>query len=541
MKIRCLHTPWLAALVLLSLNTGCRDRQTLADQATAKGTLLISNSAEPADLDPQTITGNPENNIVHALFEGLVRYHPETLDPVPAVASHWDLAEDGVTYTFHLREDARWSDGVPVTAHDFHRAYQRMLSPKLASHNADGLYRLKGAEDYHQGRSTDFSTVGSRVVDEFTLELTAAQPTPFFVRSLSNRRWFPVPIHVLEKHDALERQGTPWTRPENLVGNGPFVLESWEPNRVIETARSTTYWNRNEVSLKRIHFLPIENSTSEEAAYRAGQLHVILNLPISKIETYRRERPDELNISPASNTYYYAFNLTRPPLDDPRVRTALALAIDREAITREVTRAGQQVARHFVPPGISGYYSQVPGVSLDLDRARELLAEAGFPDGLGFPTLTLLYNTAESHKTIAQAVQQMWRQGLGIDIQLENQEWQVYVDSMQRHDFDISRATLGFAPDDPTTYFEIHSTGHGFNISAWSDPEFDSLLDLALNETEPEVRAEIFAKMDQRLIAEMPIAPIYHGTYIHVVRPEVKNWTENMIQSLPLREASLEP
>lgn len=541
MNLRLLPLPWLAGLTLLLLTPACRDRQSLVEQATAEGTLLISNGTEPADLDPQTVTGNPEDKIVQALFEGLVRYHPETLDPLPAVATHWELAADGLTHTFHLREDARWSDGTPVTAHDFHRSYQRMLSPRLASHNADGLYTLRGAEDYHTGRSTDFSTVGCRVIDAFTLELTTARPIPFFVRSLSNRRWFPLPVHVLEQHGALERQGTRWTRPENLVGNGPFVLESWEPNQVIKVARSSTYWNRDEVKLNRVHFFPIENATSEEAAYRAGQLHVSLNLPISKIETYQRERPDEINITPASNIYYYAFNLNRPPLDDPRVRTALALAIDREAITRDVTRAGEQVARHFVPPGISGYYSKVPGVSLDLDRARALLAEAGFPGGSGFPTLTLLYNTAESHKTIAEAVQQMWRSGLGIDIQLENQEWQVYVDSMQRHDFDISRATLGMAPNDPTNYLEIQSTGHGFNISDWSDPEFDSLLDQAFLETDPAARQDLFAKMEQRLIAAMPIAPIYHGTNISVVRPEVKNWTENMIQILPLRETSLVP
>ncbi len=217
------------------------------------------------------------------------------------------------------------------------------------------------------------------------------------------------------------------------------------------------------------------------------------------------------------------------------------MSIDREALTREVTRAGEQPAGHFVPPGVSGYYSEVPGARYDLDRAKALLAEAGFPNGEGFPTLTLLYNTAENHRIIAEAVQQMWRKGLGIDIQMENQEWQVYLDSMHRHNFDITRAAYIVAPDDPTRFFEGHRTGHGFNISGWSDEFFDTRLEQSLDETDPAQRAVLFGQMEARMMEEMPIAPIYHYTMKYLIRPEVKNWTDNMIQDLPLRDARLEP
>ncbi|GAB5561113.1 MAG: peptide ABC transporter substrate-binding protein [Synoicihabitans sp.] len=532
----------MGLLILAVMNfNGCRDRQTLVEQANANNTLILANGTEPADLDPQIVTGSPESRIVLSLFEGLVRYHPESLDPLPAVAERWELADDQVTYTFFLRPDAKWSDGQPVTARDFHRAYQRMLSPTIASENAENLYFLEGAADFHQGRTTDFSRVGCRVIDDATLELRAARPTPFFVRMLSARGWFPLPIHILEKHGALERKGTPWTRPENIVGNGPFVLDAWRPNQLIEVSRSETYWNRETIGVDRIRFLPIENATTEEAAYRSGQIHRTASLPIGKIETYQRERPNELRIAPFSGTYYYAFNVNRPPLDNPKVRQALALAIDREALTREVTRAGERVAGHFTPPGVSGYYSEVPGAKFDLGRAKALLAEAGYPNGEGFPTLTLLYNTAENHRIIAEAVQQMWRKGLGVDIQMENQEWQVYLDTMHRHDFDISRAAYIVAPDDPTRFFEGHRTGHGFNISGWSDPVFDQTLEASLEETDPARRAELFAKMEARMMEEMPIAPVYHYTMKYLIRPEVKNWTDNMIQTLPLREVRLEP
>lgn len=540
MRLRPLSSLLLAGLLVLGV-TGCRDRMTLVEKANANNTLLLSNGTEPADLDPQIVTGGPETRIVQALFEGLVRYHPETLDPLPGVATHWEVAEDQVTYTFYLRKDAKWSDGKHVTAHDFHRAYERMLTPSIASQNAENLFFLVGAQEFSEGQTTDFGTVGSKVIDAYTLQLILKRPTVYFVRMLSARGWFPLPIHVLEAHGALTRKGTPWTREENIVGNGPFVMEEWRPNQKIVVSRSPTYWNRDAVGLDKVEFLPIENSTAEEAAFRAGQLHRTSNVPITKIEAYQRDEPELLRIAPFSGTYYYAFNLKRPPLDDARVRRALAMAIDREAITREVTRAGEQVAAHFLPPGVSGYYSEVPGARLDLDAARELLAEAGYPDGEGFPTLTILYNTAESHQTIADAVQQMWRQGLGIDVQMENQEWQVYVDSMHRHDFDIARAAYVVAPDDPTRFFEGQTTGHGFNISSWSDPIYNERFQQALDETDPAARTELFAEMEERLIAEMPIAPVYHYTNKYLIRPEVKNWTSNMIDEFPLREVRLEP
>lgn len=532
---------YIVVIGLIALSPGCRDRTTLVQQANVSNTLLLANGTEPADLDPQIVTGSPESRLVLALFEGLVRYDPVTLDPLPGVAESWELAEDGVTYTFHLRADAKWSDGVPVTAHDFVSSFERILAPEIASENSEALYFMAGATDFNQGRSDDFSTVGCRAIDDRTLEVRAVRPTPFLLRMMSARTWFPIPVHVLKQHGGMRRKGTQWTRLENIIGNGPYVLTEWKQNQFIQVSRSSTYWDRDNVNLDHIKFFPIESETSEDAAYRSGQLHRTSNVPVNKIETYQKERPDELRIAPFSGTYYYSFNTKRPPLDDARVRRALAMAIDREAITREITRAGEHPAHRFTPDGISGYVSTVPGVSLNLERARELLAEAGFPDGERFPTITLLYNTSENHQVIAEAVQQMWRRELGVDIQLENQEWKVYLDSIHLGNFDISRNAYIVAPDDPTRFLESTRTGHGFNVAGWSNAEYDRLLTASLDEVEPAKRWEIFTTMEELLFEEMPIAPIYHYTNKYLIRPEVKNWTDNMLNTYPLREARLEP
>ena len=532
---------YIVAIGLIGLSPGCRDRTTLVQQANASNTLLLANGTEPADLDPQIVTGSPESALVLALFEGLVRYDPVTLDPLPGVAESWELAEDDVTYTFHLRADAKWSDGVPVTAHDFVSSSERILAPEIASENSEALYFMAGATDFNQGRSADFSTVGCRAIDDRTLEIRAARPTPFLLRMMSARTWFPIPVHVLKQHGGMHRKGTQWTRLENIVSNGPYVLTEWKQNQFIQVSRSSTYWDRDNVNLDHIKFFPIESETFEDAAYRAVQLHRTYGVPVTKIETYRKERPDELRISPFSGTYYYSFNTTRPPLDDARVRQALAMAIDRKGITDEITRAGELPAHRFTPDGISGYVSTVPGVSLNLERARELLAEAGFPGGEGFPTITLLYNTSENHRVIAEAVQQMWQKELGVDIQLENQEWKVYLDSIHLGNFDISRNAYIVAPDDPTRFLESTRTGHGFNVAGWSNAEYDRLLTASLEEVEPTKRWEIFTTMEGLLFEEMPIAPIYHYTNKYLIRPEVKNWTDNMLNTYPLREALLEP
>ena len=362
---------WCCAVCALLILAGCGKRETLVQKATRDGIMLVGNGAEPSDLDPQTITGIPERNITATLFEGLTRNDPKTLDAKPGVAKSWDVSDDGLVYTFHLRDDAVWSDGKPVTAGDFYASFRRLLSAQLGSDNADQLYLVVRAEEYHKGTLTDFSQVGFRVIDDRTLEVRLKYPAPFLLKTMGARSWYPVPMHVIEKFGDPLLPGNQWTRPGNIVSNGPFVLKEWKPNSYIEVARNPTYWNRETVKLNGVRFVPMENQPAEEAAFRARQLHKTERVPLTKIAVYQREAPEKLHIHPYSGVYYYNFNVNRAPFDDVRVRRALAMAVDRVSLVNNVTLAGEIPAYHFTPEGIGGYVSRAR-TKLDFDEARRL-------------------------------------------------------------------------------------------------------------------------------------------------------------------------
>lgn len=411
----------LPALLTILLLAGCGGGNSGTE---SKGTpspkiLRVGNGSEPQDIDPQVVQGNVEYRIILALFEGLVASDPNTLEPIPGVAESWETSPDGLIYTFHLRADARWSDGKPVTAGDFVRSYQRILTPALASPYAYILFYVAGAEDYYRGKLTDFAQAGFKALDDRTLQFTLRQPTPFFLHLLCYYPWYPVPVSVIEKFDGLNRRGSAWTRLENFIGNGPFTLKEWRPNQEIVVTRSSTYWDRAHVKLDEIVFYPIENTETEEHMFRTGQLDITMEVSLSKIPIYQREHPDSIRMDPLYSTYFYCFNVKRPPFTDSRVRRAFALAIDRESLVKSVLLGGEQPAHHIVPPGIAGYNSrsQLTG---DFTEARRLLAEAGYPDGRGFPKVELLYNTLEKHRVMAEAVQRMWKKNLNVDVSLAN-------------------------------------------------------------------------------------------------------------------------
>ncbi len=525
-------------MALLAL-AGCRGRETLADRAVREQMLLVGNGAEPSNLDPHTITGIPERDIIITLFEGLTRLDPDTLEPRPGAAEKWEISPDGLRYVLTLREGLRWSDGRAITAHDFIASFRRLLTPRLGSDNADDMYPVVGAEDFHKGVTTDFSTVGLKALDDRTLEVRLVHPAAFLLRSMSGRTWYPVPLHVMERlGDPLDR-ANPWTRAGNLVGNGPFVLHAWEPNRHVEVRRSPTYWNRDAVRLNAVRFIPLENESAEEAAFRAGQLHVTGKVPLARLDSYRREAPERLRIAPYSGVYYYSFNVNREPFTDVRVRQALAMAVDRESIVRNVTRAGETPAYHFTIEGIDGYVSEAR-TRMDFDEARRLLAEAGYPGGRGFPPVTLLYNTAENHRVIAEVVQQKWRTELGIDVRLENQEWRVYLDNLQSGRYQIARAGLIMEPFDPSQFLKVFTKDSGFNRTGWTDAEYDRLYLEVMNTTDPARREQLLQRMERILTDAMPILPVYYYTRPYLLDPRVRGWADNLLGLAPLERVWLE-
>lgn len=529
-------------IAIFCVSTSCK-KSPASSNPTAETTphrkvLLVGNGNEPQDIDPQVVTGVVEYGLNRALFEGLVMSDPITLAPCPGVAENWEISADFLTYTFHLRADAKWSDGKPVTAVDFLRSFQRILTPALAAEYAYNLFHLVGAEDYQAGKLTDFAKVGCKALNNQTLQLTLRQPTPFLLQLLAFYPWYPVPIDTIEKFDGLSRRGSAWTRPENFVGNGPFALKEWKPNQRIVLTRSPTYWDRANVKLDEIQFFPIESTDSEERMFRTGQLHITYEVPRSKIPTYKREHPEQIRFDLLDGVYFYRFNVKAPPLDNIKVRRALALAIDREGLTRIVLGGGEQPANSIVPPGNAGYVSQ-HHLEGDLAEARRLLAEAGFPDGKGFPKTELLYNTLEKHKAIGEAIQQMWRKNLGIEISLRNEEWKVYLNTQHSKDFQIERA--GWVADyaDPHVFFDLWETNNGNNDTNWGNAEYDALLQTALNSKTTAERYETYQKMERILLDELPILPIFFYTQPRLVSPKVKGYYVTLLDNYPWKYVDL--
>lgn len=537
--------PCAGLVAVLLAAAGCGKRDTVAqDGHPSPATpqkfkiLHVGNGTEPQDLDPHIVTGVPEHNIIVSLFEGLVSEDPVDLHIVPGVAERWNISEDGLVYTFSLRRNAKWSNGDPVTASDFYHSYRRMLTPELAAEYAYMLHHVVGAKDYNEGRLTDFSQVGFKVIDDRTFQFRLNNPTPFLLNALNHYAWYPVHIPTVEKHGTLARRGSRWTRPENFVGNGPFTLKEWRPNQKIIVEKSSTYWDSDTVRLDQIHFYAVESADTEERMFRTGQLHKAYQLPISKIDVYRAEHPEVLRIEPYYGTYFYRFNVTRPPLDDMRVRRALALAIDRESLVKNVIRGGQQPAYHFTPP--SETFRSLARLIPDIAEARRLLAEAGYPNGRGLPSIELLYNTSESHRTIAEAIQQMWRRNLGVNVNLQNQEWKVYLDSQKTLSYSICRA--GWIADyvDPHSFIDMWRTGGGNNDTGWSNAEYDRLLDESLQKRTDAERFAIYQRLEQILVQEMPVMPIYFYTRIYALNPKVKNHWPTLLDHHPWKYIDLE-
>ena len=526
----CVAAAWLA---------GCGQRLTRVEQGNRDQVLHLANGSEPEDLDPQITTGVTEDNIIRAMIEGLVSEDPVDLHPIPGMAERWDISPDGKIYTFHIRANAKWSNGDPVTAQHFIDAYKRALTPALANEYAYMLYYVVGAKEFSEGKLKDFSQVGFKALDERTLRITLNNSTSFFLSLLNHHSWFPVHMPTVEKYGDPFQRGNRWTRPGNYVGNGPFVLADWKVNRVISVKKNPLYWDAERVKLNEIRFYPLERLDTEERAFRAGQIHKTYKIPLTKIPYYEENNPAVLRKSPYLGTYFYMFNVTNIAFRDKRVRQAMTMAIDREALTKRVTRGGEVPAFSFVPPSTAGYTSESKLV-FDIPRAKKLLADAGYPAGKGFPKVQLLYNTLESHKTIAETLQQMWKQNLGIDIGLRNEEWKVYLDTKKRKDFELAR--YGWIADyvDPNAFLDMWLSYGGNNDSNWNNKEYDDLIGLAGRTIDTAERYKIFQRAEKLLLEELPIIPIYHYTTTCLLQPSVKNWNATILDHQPYQYVYLQ-
>ena len=528
-----LQSIFLAASLFLLSSCGKND----SPQAQTKSSgpveqiVHIGNGTEPQDLDPHTVSGVPEHHIITALIEGLVVPDPKDVGHVkvlPGVAEKWDVSPDGTTYTFHLRSNSKWSNGEMVSAQDFIKSYKRQLTATLASEYAYMLFIVKGAEDFYSGKLKNFDEVGFKALDDHTLQVQLRAPTPYFLPLLTHYSWYPLHLPTIEKYGKVYERGNTWTLPGHFVGNGPFLLAEWKQNQIIIVKKNPDYWDAANVKLKEIHFHPIESEDTEERAFRTGQLHISNTVPGSKIPVYKKEHPDWLMIEDYFGNYFYRVNVTKPPLNDKRVRRALAMCIERKPIVERITRADQKPAYNLVP-AIAGLYKCDPQFSEDVAAAQKLLAEAGYPGGKGFPKTEILFNTLETHRSIAEAIQQMWKKHLGIDVELVNQEWKVYMDSQRQMTYQVCRGSwIGDYPD-PNTFLEMWVTGGGNNQTGFSNPEYDRLIKEAGLSADSKARMEILHKAELLLMDEMPIIPIYFYTRNFLQKPNVKGWTHNIL------------
>ena len=526
-------------LFFLIFLSACSESIKPVDTAVEDGILYVGNGTEPQDLDPHIVTGVPESKVLMALLEGLVIRNPDGPDPLPGVAKNWDISVDGKVYTFYLRDNATWSNGDIVTANDFVYAWNRMLLPSLGSKYPDMLYDLVNAEEFNKGIITDFSRVGVKALDSKTLKVTLKNPAPYFLELLCHYTTRPVHQKTIEAFGDMDTAGSKWTRPGNFVGNGPFTLDQWELNKLIVVKKNPTYWNKSLVKLNEIHFFPVDNASREDLMFRSGQLHVTSTVPPEKVESYKTRYPDNIQVDPFYGTYYYRFNTEKPPFDNKLVRKALSLSLDRTLIVEKVTKGGQQEAFSFTPPDPDSYY---PPTQLEYNpkKAKELLLEAGYSDENPFPSVDLLYNTSEGHQKLAQAIQQMWKTALNVDVTLTNTDWKVYLSRQSIGDFQIARA--GWIGDyiDPKSFLDMMVTGRGNNQTGWSNESFDELLSAAANSTSQNERFENFYKAEKILIDEMPIIPIYTYTRIYMLHEDVKGWGNNLLDSRPYQFVYLE-
>jgi oligopeptide transport system substrate-binding protein len=571
------------------------------------------NETEVASVDPAIITGQPEGRIVSAIFEGLTRMRADNNLAEPGVAERWEVSDDGRVYTFHLRENASWSNGDPVTAHDFLYSIRRVLDPQTASRYSYHVWYIENAKRYTMGgdgiqvgdpvevelnppadapntvrgevllgrltnvenkskagtdsdsggkifiveidgrerrftRGTnnaalpdgvescrqillDFREVGVRVIDDHLLEIRLTNPTPYFLDVLS---FYPMsPVH----RGCLEKHGYPdWTRPENIITNGSYLLEARRIRDRVRLRKNDTYWDSVNVRLNVIDALSVDNRTTALNLYMTGMVDWVTVPPAEVLREFLKKdapRRNDINPAPQLSTYFYLLNNKRPPLDDKRVRQALSLAIDREEIVRVATGAGEVPAHSLVPPSLPGYKQQ-PCAPHNPQRARELLAEAGYPEGRGFPKMEILYNTDQQHQAVAELVRKMWQRVLGIETSLRNEEWGSLQDSQQQMKYLASRRTWGGDYLDPNTFLDMYVTNGENNCTGFGQPEYDELISGAAKESDEKKRMEMLERAERLLMDEMPIIPVYYYVSRNMVRPNVRGFWNNLQDNHPL-------
>ncbi len=486
-------------LSIIALAVAAYGAASLPAQAGSRFT--VANGAEPRTLDPSLIQGASERGVYLALFEGLVTSDPRTCRALPGVAESWTMNGDFTQVTFTLR-DSLWSDGEPITAQAVVDSWLRTLDPSTGAEYAYMISLIvKGAAEYSIGLAGP-EIVQIRALDDRTLQVGLLGPLPYAVDVMAHHAFAILPTHAIRRH------GKAWANPDNLVSNGPYRLESWIKDRSLTVVKDERYWDAANVELESVAFLPINDYRTAISLYTQGGIDWMHGIPLDRFPEMAQRA--DYHAWPSIGTYYYAFNTTRPPFTDLRVRKALAMTVDKGRLVRDVAKGGQAPTDSLVP-AMEGY-EPTTGIAYDPASARRLLAEAGFPGGAGFPSVTILHDKGSGHELIASYIASAWQKKLGIEAKPGEREWTIFMGTMDAgHDFDIAHS--GWIGDylDPSSLLECFVQGDSRNKGLYASEAYEGLLAKASLMAQGRERSETLRSAETLLVHDdAAIIPIYH-------------------------------
>ena len=529
-KLKKLCAVVLAATLATSLFIGCGDSSSNSGSSSSNQQLVFNLGEDPETMDPTLNNSSGAGTMILNAFEGLMVLD-ENDQPVEGTAESMEVSEDGLVYTFKIREDAKWSDGEAVTADNFKYSWLRALNKETAAEYAYQLFYIKNAEKFYNGEATA-EEVGINVIDEKTLEVTLETPTAYFPQLLAFTTYVPL------REDIVSANPEGWaTNPETYVSNGPFKLVQWDMKDQLVFEKNENYWDKDSVKLESLTFKLVTDDTTAYSELKAGNFDMVNSVPTNEIEPGIEE--GLVHVNPKLGNYYFAINVgkqdtlsedVKEVLNNKLVRQALNLAIDRQEIIDNVGKAEQIPAYSFVPQGItdengndfaSKEYYDPSDMEGNIAKAKELLKEAGYENGNGNPTIELMYNSEGAHKDICQIIQQNWEE-IGVNVELTNQEWAVFLNTRQQGDYQIARH--GWIGDyiDPMTFLDLWVTGGGNNDCGFSNARYDELIAAAKVETDSAKRLEMLREAEDILMDEMPILPIYYYTTVTAANENVK-------------------
>ena len=577
------------------------DRQSSVEKADKEGILLVGNNSEIQSLDPHIASSVADFKVIHSLFEGLLRGDNERDDLYhPGVASRWEMSDDAREWTFYLNPNIKWSDGKDLTAYDFEYAYHRLLHPQFGGRYADMLYVIKGAEQYNKNNrpylllsdipnvSFDWATlrdldwdkiekhlddpykieglsdkesdliwatlradrdqgypdlwgsdsIGVKAVDAHTLKLTLNDPMPQLPLLILHCTWFPVPKHVIEDQGGMLSRAGKWSKPGSLVSNGSFVLKDHQFNNYLEVRKNPLYRLADEISLNGVRFLPIVNGFTETRMFFDNKLHITNNVPPEMIGYAKSKSPLEFCEDDYYVSIFYRINTQKAPLNDEKVRKALSLAINRDSLVKDVVRGAGTASFGFTPCGAG--YETPHQITFNPQLARQLLAEAGYPEGKGFPAIELLTTSREVQKTMAEAIQGMWKKHLNIHIDIRSCEWTAYKQAQNSMNYDLCSSSWSGDYFDPLTFLDLWTKISGNNNTGWSHSDYEALIARAKSTVKLEDRMKVLAEAESLMLSQMPVLPLYWSKRVYLKKPQVRHWNPLLLDNHLIEKVSLQ-